>query len=949
MTLRSNIFNITKVRNGVDANSRRIETNVETVYKFVQRSEYKVAVGLTEEEFNSNKTKYYYYDSQRKSYIQCTNQSIFNNSETYYIIIGTGENNKIIYSFSPNDLIIGIVDTSTDQPLDIHTGTVEIRLNDYKLQTLIGDYYQNYFVLESDHFHWRFYFEDFYNDLYTGDLVNLSQDTINLLYTFFESQEPTRIDFYIGFESSSLYRAIPLQIGTDLVAAHLFEKADGIYAAIADAGLVFDSNGLAINNGNLSITNSNNDTVFNFNKSDGTLSITGIITATSGIFSGELRAATGTFSGEIIATTGTIGGFNILENSIESVDLILNSTTSNNESSIYVKNITLGVGALIEKYLKIGNFSLLNPQSTTDYINYDNSVAKLIQPHSQITVDPEPINGKNYYTLSGNDYILFTGNNFESGVTYYEDGIYFQLTNEGFINGNNWSIKKESNNDYVTARFGKLIAEDGEFNGIIHARDGVFSGEITSSIISASTINTANFITEKTRSMGGAFIFKPTFEIEDIQNNENEDYTLIFTLSSNAIEYFSLEGNNDKVVAVSGTDVRFGKLNSIDSQNNQVGVTFTETDYTILSASGALDNYQTLTLFGQAENEVLIGINSDNTSTGDILPPRAISMETFTNLQTSQSGVGDIDYSLKLLLGDLTTLRQRLGSSFNYINGYGLYSDNVYLHGSLITEDNAGSYAGVHTSKNLDFNYTNWGGTRTDIYNNEKIIFWGGANSLSDSDIQRSPFIVTDKGSIFARRGEFKGTVIADSIITDTIIKTPVIYGNGNNPSLRIYDTNNSKSGIGFYKLINDIDLESGEDDDILTLNISNIGFTHYYNNNGINFISFSESDGNINYRGTQYSTDTTIFSNRQIKDQTGSNTAAIINIIGSSSSDGGEIPGNIELNYASHGVKVTNTNILNFGGQVINEGEVIFQTASGTRQLDYKTNSSGYYCLFVS
>jgi hypothetical protein len=34
MSLQSNIFNITKVRNGVDANSRRANTNVETIYKF---------------------------------------------------------------------------------------------------------------------------------------------------------------------------------------------------------------------------------------------------------------------------------------------------------------------------------------------------------------------------------------------------------------------------------------------------------------------------------------------------------------------------------------------------------------------------------------------------------------------------------------------------------------------------------------------------------------------------------------------------------------------------------------------------------------------------------------------------------------------------------------------------------------------------------------------------
>lgn len=906
MSLQSNIFNITKVRNGVDANSRRTTTNVETIYKFP--SEY------TEPQAG----------------------------ETLGLIT---------YTLSPDVLIIGVIDTATKQVIDISNATIEITFSQLNLKELIGaTYYDVYFnkkqtsTSEDDDFHWYFHIQSFYDDLYAGELINLSEEAKEIIRSFFEAQDPTDIGFDIITNDALLYRSIPLQIGTNLDIATLsIDAARGIFAAMQGAGLEFTSNGLAITNGNFLITNSNNEAVLNFNKDDGTLAVTGQINATSGYFSGELRAATGTFLGEITATTGMIGGFNIGANTIYSDDLILSSATPVTESSIYVKNITLGTGAIIDKYLKIGNLSLLNPQSKDEYINYDNSVVKLVQPHSQVTDDTVPISGKNYYILSDDEYVLFTGDAFESGIIYYEDGIYFQLTNEGFINGNNWSIKKEPGNDYVTARFGKLIAEDGEFNGVIHARDGVFTGEVLSSIITASTINTANFVTEKTRSMGGAFIFKPTFEIQDIEDDENETYTLLFTLTQNALEYFSLEGSYDKIIAISGTDVRFGKLNSIDSQSNQVGVTFTETDYTILSASGALDNYQTLTLFGQAQNDVLIGINSDNTSAGDILAPRALSIETFTNLQTAQSGVGDIDYNLKLLLGDLSVLNN------DYLTGYGLYSDNVYLHGSLITEDSAGSYAGIHTFKDVDFSYQAWGGNRTDIYSNEKIIFWGGANSLSLLDIQHSPFIVTDKGSIFASRGEFKGTVIADSIITDAIIKTPVIYGSGKNPSLKIYDTDSTNTGIGFYKQVDDLDLESNESNDILTLNISNLGFTHYQGSNSLKFIDFNESNNNIYFYGTSYNTETTILSSRQIKDQTGSNTAAIINIIGSSSSNGSEIPGNIELNYASHGVKVTNTNVLNFGGQVINEGEVIFQTASGTRQLDYKTNSSGYYCLYVS
>ena len=358
MSLQSNIFNITKVRNGVDANSRRTTTNVETIYKFP--SEY------TEPQAG----------------------------ETLGLIT---------YTLSPDVLIIGVIDTATKQVIDISNATIEITFSQLNLKELIGaTYYDVYFnkkqtsTSEDDDFHWYFHIQSFYDDLYAGELINLSEEAKEIIRSFFEAQDPTDIGFDIITNDALLYRSIPLQIGTNLDIATLsIDAARGIFAAMQGAGLEFTSNGLAITNGNFLITNSNNEAVLNFNKDDGTLAVTGQINATSGYFSGELRAATGTFLGEITATTGMIGGFNIGANTIYSDDLILSSATPVTESSIYVKNITLGTGAIIDKYLKIGNLSLLNPQSKDEYINYDNSVVKLVQPHSQVTDDTVPISGKN--------------------------------------------------------------------------------------------------------------------------------------------------------------------------------------------------------------------------------------------------------------------------------------------------------------------------------------------------------------------------------------------------------------------------------------------------------------------------------------------------------------------------------------------------------------------------
>jgi hypothetical protein len=54
-------------------------------------------------------------------------------------------------------------------------------------------------------------------------------------------------------------------------------------------------------------------------------------------------------------------------------------------------------------------------------------------------------------------------------------------------------------------------------------------------------------------------------------------------------------------------------------------------------------------------------------------------------------------------LGDLTSLNK------NEVKGYGLYADNVYLHGSLITEtNNSSSYAGVNTINDFSFSFNKW-------------------------------------------------------------------------------------------------------------------------------------------------------------------------------------------------------------------------------------------------
>lgn len=903
--IQSNIFNITKVKNGADANEIRVDTNIETIFKFPQ---------------------------------------------------SVRDDNSIEYTISPQDLIIGL-STLQGEAIEADEYVPTIYFNNIDLKAQVGaSIFQFYLTRRyssssvEDEYNYYFHIGKFYFDFYDSSsslYQALTEQQREIINEYFNTDVSTTFEIQIPYLESISYKYVPFQIGTDLdIATFSIDAARGIMAAMQGAGLNFDANGLGITNGNFYITNSNGDQVLNFDKNSQSLQVTGNVIATSGIFHGTIEAVDGYFNGNLNAATGNIGGFNITEHTIESNDLILSSSYTGHESYITVKNINIGTGANIQDYLNIGNLSLWNPISN---LNYDNStVLRLILPHDQITQDATPITNKKYYTKSGDNYNLFTGSSFASGTTYYEDGIYFSLNQQGEIQGNNWSIKKESGNNYVTARFGKLIAEDGEFNGVIHASDGVFTGEVLSSIISASTINTVNFVTEKARSMGGSFIFKPTFEITNIVDKGNNILELTLT-GNNIVDYFQLE--EPIVVAISGFDTRFGETDSVTLIPNNVDtikveVIFKSGDYDTIKNSS--NNYNTLSFFGKSEEDFLIGINSDNTAVGNILPPRALTMENFSVVQdTENTHIGYLEYNPVLLLGDLSSLTN-FDSAYKYINGYGLYADNVFLHGSLMTRtgDNS-SFAGINTQKTLSFNPSKWGvSENASSYNNDKIIFWGGANSLDEEDIQSSPFIVTDKGNIFARNGEFKGTVISDSVITQSVIKAPIIYGSGRSPSLKIYNTNEDFGGIGFYKLVNNIDEESNETNDIMNLSITNKGFTHYNGTEGFKFISFVENNDNISFNATEVNIGGTKITDSNIEDG-----AAHIVFDGNNSSSG-----KIELNYnEAHGVLVSDRGVTNFGGQVVHEGNVQIiadRDQNNSKQLNYKTkviNNTTYYCLYVN
>ena len=184
----------------------------------------------------------------------------------------------------------------------------------------------------------------------------IDQETILKLEGKFSEGEDTYLVNYF----------VNVRYGMNSDMAQLSLAANGIYASIASNSLSFDANGLTVKNGGLEIKNNDGVSVLKAT-SKGNLVITGEIHATSGTFSGKLESASGDFKGEIIAMSGQIGGFTIENNRLISTDENKSIMLNGVDGSIIANNITLGEGASISDYLKLGeNVKILNPDKNND-------------------------------------------------------------------------------------------------------------------------------------------------------------------------------------------------------------------------------------------------------------------------------------------------------------------------------------------------------------------------------------------------------------------------------------------------------------------------------------------------------------------------------------------------------------------------------------------------------
>lgn len=270
------------------------------------------------------------------------------------------------------------------------------------------------------------------------------------------------------------------------------------------------------------------------------------------------------------------------------------------------------------------------------------------------------------------------------------------------------------------------------------------------------SIETAVFKTGTTQAVGGTMLFMPSYKIESIngsvitidQNIEDDIPidTLVWLVNNNIYMPY-------KVQSVSGTSITLNIPNG-----------------TIVEATAMI------VIGKEADKPLVFGANSSGLKVANnLVYQRGITINEYGN-----SGLPH------LFLGDLKALNNDITIEYT---GYGLYSDNVYLNGSLTTKIGENSYAGINTLSKVN--------ATVFADDTSKIVFWAGANSTKGESIQTSPFQVTEDGSIYATRANLTNSLLVGGEIRGADIYTARIHGTGTQdaPALTLYDTS---GGISF-------------------------------------------------------------------------------------------------------------------------------------------------------
>lgn len=413
------------------------------------------------------------------------------------------------------------------------------------------------------------------------------------------------------------------------------------------------------------------------------------------------------------------------------------------DGSITAGNINLTGKIEIQKYIKLNNGYIFNPvfdpaAALAEGINKSNNLFLASGAYANASYafevyDTGLLLTKNIRAEGGSlgtldiDGILNVGTD---GVII--DGISGSIHSKSYDSMNGWSILKD---------------------GSAYFNNATVRGSIKTAVFEYNTV----------QAVGGTVLVRPSATIRTFFSTDNQ--TFIFTVD-NSIGFLI----GDLCCAQIGTvfdDAIYGTIDAINGM--EITVTFSNeiTNETFLSSlEGA-----PLVTFGK-DGDVGISINSSNSNT--FSTSRAI-----TVFEKNGSA-----FDPKIILG-LIPIGMGLGE---IENTYGLYAENVYLKGRMISSAEIGGIqysSGLNTESNIQIPGES---------DSSPIVFWAGA---MNDQVQNAPFKVTRNGTVYAEKGVFKGT------ITGSLVKSSIIIGENARTSLNTDKENGlsilGNGGLSFY------------------------------------------------------------------------------------------------------------------------------------------------------
>ena len=374
-------------------------------------------------------------------------------------------------------------------------------------------------------------------------------------------------------------------------------------------------------------------------------------------------------------------------------------------------------------------------------------------------------------------------------------------------------------------------------------------------------LSTTVFETNHVQAVGGAMIFKPSYNVV----GEPEETQVTIEEVTKTAWNIALDGENDnKLQYIEANDYILMSYGTPSVESEVIYKEFTafgNITGKVISKNGNIitvyvgpyndennikDIISVVVLGDGVDNNRAIGINSNTNGIEGLLQGEGLTISTF---EISESDSGDLmlepSFKPNLFLGNLSNVTD---SAFTDMGGFGLYADNVYLRGALTTVNEANKYTGVNTASKINVENNGRWGTGTE--NPGNIIFWGGAKDNTEVEIKNSPFFVTDQGCLFAQSGYFTGTIITNSTIEATEIRTARIYGTGKDKAeevgLILYNSENIISFRNKYldsnktKLSNEWDIADGYEEEVFY-----IGTKGFFQNreNPLPFITIGEGD----------------------------------------------------------------------------------------------------------